>query len=124
MILLILGLLIISVLFFQIYYIKKNEEPFVGTVSEIQVDKQRDFLNKQDKYYDVRSQGPGAGLLVTKPGVNDWMKLDKQKNLKKYTPVIGLERSEIDRKVTNCRALTKCEDLANNNCGYLKFHLL
>jgi len=118
MILLILGLIIICVLFFQIYYIKKNEEPFVGTVSEIQVDKQRNFLNKQDKYYDVRSQGPGAGLLVTKPGVNDWMKLDKQKNLKKYTPSIGLERSEIDRKVTNCRALTKCEDLANNNCGY------
>ena len=38
MILLILGLLIMCVLFFQIYYIKKNEEPFVGTVSEIQVE--------------------------------------------------------------------------------------
>ena len=37
MILLILGLLIILVLFYQIYIIKKNEEPFIGTASEIQV---------------------------------------------------------------------------------------
>ena len=46
MILLILGLLIILVLFYQIYVIKKNEEPFVGTASEVQVETQRKFLNK------------------------------------------------------------------------------
>lgn len=118
MILLILGLLIILVLFYQIYVIKKNEEPFVGTASEVQVETQRKFLNKQDKYYDVRSQGPGAGLLVTKPGINDFYKLDSNNKLKKYTQKIGLDQSNIDRKVTNCRALTKCEQLANNDCGY------
>ena len=118
MILLILGLLIILVLFYQIYIIKKNEEPFISTASEIQVQNQRDFLNQQDKYYDVRSQGPGAGLLVTKPGINDFYKLDENKNLKKYTQKVGLDRSEIDKNVTNCRALTKCEQLANNKCGY------
>ena len=37
MILLVLGLLIMCVLFYQIYIIKKNEEPFIGTVSEVQV---------------------------------------------------------------------------------------
>jgi len=118
MILLILGLLIILVLFYQIYVIKENEEPFIGTASEIQVKTQRQFLNKQDKYYDVRSQGPGAGLLVTKPGINDFYKLDSNKKLKKYTQKVGLDKSNIDRKVTNCRALTKCEQLANNDCGY------
>lgn len=118
MILLILGLLIILVLFYQIYVIKKNEEPFVGTASEVQVETQRKFLNKQDKYYDVRSKGPGAGLLVTKPGINDFYKLDSNNKLKKYTQKIGLDQSNIDRKVTNCRALTKCEQLANNDCGY------
>ena len=83
MILLILGLLIMLVLFYQIYVIKKNEEPFIGSASEIQVEKQRNFLNDQDKYYDVRSQGPGAGLLVTKPGINEFYKLDINNNLKK-----------------------------------------
>ena len=118
MILLVLGLIVILVLFYQIYVIKSQQEPFVGTVSEVQVQNQRDFLNKQDKYYDVRSQGPGAGLLVTKPGINDFYKLDKNNNLKKYTQKLGLEQSEIDKKVTNCRALTKCEQLENNDCGY------
>ena len=60
MILLILGLLIMLVLFYQIYVIKKNEEPFIGSASEIQVEKQRNIINDQDKYNDVRSQGPGA----------------------------------------------------------------
>ena len=76
MILLILGVLTICVLFYQIYIIKKTEEPFIGNVSEVQVQNQTDYLNKQGKYYDIRSQGPGAGLLVTKPGINDWFKLD------------------------------------------------
>ena len=118
MILLILGVLTMCVLFYQIYIIKKTEEPFIGNVSEVQVQNQTDYLNKQDKYYDIRSQGPGAGLLVTKPGINDWFKLDANNNLKKYTQQVGLDRSKIDKKVTNCRALTKCEQLANNDCGY------
>ena len=118
MILLILGVLIMCVLFYQIYIIKKTEEPFIGNVSEVQVQNQNNYLNKQDKYYDIRSQGPGAGLLVTKPGINDWFKLDANNNLKKYTQQLGLDRSNIDKKVTNCRALTKCEQLANNDCGY------
>jgi hypothetical protein len=118
MILLILGLLIICVLFYQIYIIKRNEEPFVGTVSEVQIQNQRDFLNEQDKYYDVRRHRPGAGLLVSKPGINTWYKLDKNKNLKQFTQKVGLDQSDIDKKVTNCRALTKCEQLANNDCGY------
>ncbi len=118
MILLILGLLVILVLFYQIYVIKSNQEPFVSTASEVQVENQRDFLNKQDKYYDIRSQGPGAGLLVTKPGINDFYKLDSNNNLQRYTQKIGLDRSNIDKNVTNCRALTKCEQLENANCGY------
>lgn len=36
MILLILGVLIMCVLFYQIYIIKKTEEPFIGNVSEVQ----------------------------------------------------------------------------------------
>ena len=118
MILLILGLLIILVLFYQIYVIKKNEEPFIGSASEIQVNKEQNFLNEQDKYYDVRSQGPGAGLLFTKPGINDFYELDINKNLKKINQNLGLDRSNIDKNVTNCRALTKCEQLENSNCGY------
>ena len=112
MILLILGLLTILVLVYQIYKMNKNKEGFGQgnpEVWEIQAEKQTQYLTKQDKYYDVRSQGPGAGLLVTKPGgINDWLKFDANKNLKKYTPQVGLEQSEIDKKVTNCRALTKC----------------
>ena len=53
MILLILGLLIILVLFYQIYVIKKNEEPFVGTASEVQVETQRKFLNKQSNLRNI-----------------------------------------------------------------------
>ena len=122
MILLILGLLTILVLVYQIYKMNKNKEGFGQgnpEEGEIQAEKQTQYLTKQDKYYDVRSQGPGAGLLVTKPGgINDWMKFDANKNLKKYTPQVGLEQSEIDKKVTNCRALTKCGQLDNSNCGY------
>lgn len=121
MILLVLGLITILVLIYQIYIINKNKEPFgMGNpeVGEFQADKQSQYLSKQDKYYDIRSQGPGAGLLVTKPGINDWLKLDDDKNLKKYVPQVGLEQSDIDKKVTNCRALTKCEQLNNSNCGY------
>ncbi len=119
--LLILGLILIGVLLVQIYYINKNRENFDSELDKALVAGERKFMQGQDKYWDVRSQGIGAGLVTTKPGINDWLKLDENKNLKKYTPKIGLEQREIDKNITNCRALTKCEQLNNTNCGYCAF---
>ena len=116
--LLFLGLIIIFVLLIQVYLINKNQEAFNTSLSAAMEEGERNFLKRQDKYYDIRKQGPGAGLLVTKPGISDWLKLDKNKNLKKFKPDLQLEQSIIDKKIVNCRALTKCEQLANNQCGY------
>jgi hypothetical protein len=88
--LLILGLILIGVLLIQIYYINKNKETFQSEVEKALVAGERKFMQGQDKYWDVRSQGIGAGLVTTKPGINDWVKLDEKKELKKYTPKIGL----------------------------------
>ena len=119
--LLILGLILIGVLLIQIYYINKNKETFQSEVEKALVAGERKFMQGQDKYWDVRSQGIGAGLVTTKPGINDWLKLDEKKELKKYTPNTGLEQRQIDKGITNCRALTKCSQLSNNNCGYCAF---
>ena len=116
--LLFLGLIIIFVLLIQVYLINKNQEAFNTNLNAAMEEGERNFLKQQDKYYDVRSQGPGAGLLKTKPGISDWVKLDEQKNLKKVKPNLELDQSLIDKKIVNCRALTKCEQLANNQCGY------
>ena len=48
-------------------------------------------------------------------------KLNKENSLKKYVPKIGLEQTEIGKKIINCRALTKCSDLGNNGCGYCAY---
>lgn len=119
--LVILGLIIISILIVQIYFIQKEKESFVSEGEKILEDNNRNYLQGQDNYYDVRNQGLGAGLLVTKPGVNDWLKFDNNNNLKQFTPKVGLDRSEIDRNVINCRAITKCSQLGNNKCGYCAF---
>lgn len=116
--LLFLGLIIIFVLLIQVYLINKNQEAFNTNLNAAMEEGERNFLKQQDKYYDIRSQGPGAGLLKTKPGISDWVKLDEQKNLKKVKPNLELDQSLIDKKIVNCRALTKCEQLANNQCGY------
>ena len=118
---LILGLIIISILILQIYFVQKEKESFVSEAEQVLENNNRDFLKSQDKYYDVRNQGIGAGLLVTKPGINDWLKFDEDKNLKKFTPKVGLDQSEIDRNVVNCRAITKCSQLGNNKCGYCAY---
>ena len=88
---LILGLIIISILILQIYFVQKEKESFVSEAEQVLENNNRDFLKSQDKYYDVRNQGIGAGLLVTKPGINDWLKFDEDKNLKKFTPKVGLD---------------------------------
>ena len=116
--LLILGLILIGIILIQIYYINKNKETFQADVEKALVVGERKFMTDQDKYWDVRSQGIGAGLITTKPGINDWFKLDDNKDLQKYTPKIGLEQSVVDKGITNCRVLTKCEQLNNTNCGY------
>ena len=43
-------------------------------------------MQGQDKYWDVRSQGIGAGLVTTKPGINDWLKLDENKKWRTWAP--------------------------------------
>ena len=121
MILLCLGLILICVLVFKIYESSIEKESFVNAAEEALEKGERAFLQEQDDYYDVRKQGIGAGLLETKPGINTWYKLDEKKNLKKYVPKIGLEQKEIGKKITNCRALTKCGDLGNNGCGYCAY---
>ena len=119
--LVILGLIIISILIYLFYVVQKQKEGFVSEGEKILEDKQRSYLQGRDKYYDVRNKGLGAGLLVTKPGINDWLKFDDNKDLKKFVPKVGLDQTEVDKKVVNCRALNKCSDLGNNNCGYCAF---
>ena len=119
--LLILGLILIGVLIIEIYYTNKNKETFENEVNEALVAGERKFLQNQDKFWDVRKQGIGAGLLTTKPGISDWFKLDSNKELKKYTPKMGVEQGIIDKGIVNCRALTKCDSLGKNNCGYCAF---
>ena len=117
--LLILGLILIGILLIQIYYVNKNRENFESELDKALVDGERLFMKGQDKYWNVRSQGIGSGLITTKPGINDWVKLDENKNLQKYVPKNGLEQRDIDKKIVNCRALTKCEQLTGKNgCGY------
>ena len=77
--LLILGLRLIGVLIIEIYYTNKNKETFENEVNEALVAGERKFLQNQDKFWDVRKQGIGAGLLTTKPGISDWFKLDSNK---------------------------------------------
>ena len=117
----ILGLIIISILIIQIYFVQKEKESFVSEAEKVVEDNNRSYLKSQDQYYDVRNQGIGAGLLVTKPGINDWLKLDEDKNLKKFNPKIGLDQSQVDRSIINCRAISKCSQLGNNKCGYCAF---
>ena len=120
--LLILGLVLIGIVLIQIYYTNKNKEDFQNDVDKALVAGERRFLKGQDKYWDVRKKGIGAGLLVTKPGINDWFKLSNKKELTNYLPKIGLEQSDIDKSLTNCRALTKCSQITSkNNCGFCAY---
>ena len=122
MILLCFGLLLICVLVFKIYESSIEKESFVNAAEEALEKGERAFLQEQNDYYDVRKQGIGSGLLETKPGINTWYKLNKENSLKKYVPKIGLEQTEVSKKITNCRALTKCSDLGNNGCGYCAYN--
>ena len=62
--LLILGLLLIGIVLIQIYYTNKNKEDFQNNVDKALVAGERSFLQGQDKHWDVRKQGIGAGLLI------------------------------------------------------------
>ena len=120
--LLILGLLLIGIVLIQIYYTNKNKEDFQNNVDKALVAGERSFLQGQDKHWDVRKQGIGAGLLVTKPGINDWFKLDSKSNLQKYTPKVGIEQGVVDKGIVNCRQITKCSQInSSNNCGYCAY---
>uniref|UniRef100_A0A6C0JEU4 Spondin-like TSP1 domain-containing protein n=1 Tax=viral metagenome TaxID=1070528 RepID=A0A6C0JEU4_9ZZZZ len=117
--LLILGLILIGIVLIQIYYVNKNRENFESELDKALVDGERQFMAGQDKYWNIRSQGIGSGLITTKPDINEWVKLDENKNLQKYVPKNGLDQRDIDTKIVNCRALTKCEQLTGKNgCGY------
>ena len=117
--LLFLGLILICVLIIQIYLINDNKESFLAENAKLLAEGERDYLHSQKKYWGIRSQGIGSGVLVGKPGMNDWFKLDdKTKKLKKFTPHLSLDKSEIDTKVMNCRAITDCKQLDNKDCGY------
>ena len=116
--LLILGLILICILIFQIYFMSMEKESF--SIADAKADQQFNFIKKQDAYYDIRKRGTAAGLVHTKPGINTWFKLDTDKNLKQFVPT-GLERSHIDKGVNNCRQITSCSQLNNSNCGYCAY---
>ena len=69
-----LGLILICVLIIQIYLINDNKESFLAENAKVLAEGERDYLHSQKKYWGIRSQGIGAGVLVGKPGMNDWFK--------------------------------------------------
>lgn len=118
---LILGVTLLVVLICQIYMSLKEKEGFSNEILEAG---ERSFLNKQDDYWGLRSVGIGAGLLKTDPEVNKWLKLDKDKNLKIFTPEIGGSQSDMDKKITQCRVLNSCDQLqegTQGDCGYCAY---
>ena len=120
--LLILGFILIGIVLIQIYYTNKNKEDFQNDVDKALVAGERSFLKGQDEYWNIRKQGIGAGLLVTKPGINDWLKLDNNRELKKFTPKVGIEQNVVDKGLVNCRQITKCSQINDkNNCGYCAY---
>ena len=99
----------------------KDKEGFSNEALE---EGERAFLNKQDNYWSDRSIGIGAGMLKADPEVNKWLKFDDNKNLQTYTPTIGGTQSEMDKKLTQCRVLTSCDQLQEGDqgdCGYCAY---
>ena len=118
---LILGVTLLVVLICQIYMSLKDKEGFSSAVLEAG---ERSFLNKQNDYWGLRSIGIGAGLLRTDPEVNKWFKLDNDKKLQTYTPEITGSQTEMDKKITQCRVLTSCDQLQEGDqgdCGYCAY---
>ena len=73
--LLFLGLFILIIVINLIikYLNIKNKEGFtVKSKQEVNVEKQLQMLNEQDKYYDIRSKGAGSGILIPKKGMSNW----------------------------------------------------
>ena len=66
--LLFLGLFILIIVINLIikYLNIKNKEGFTVNLKEVNVEKQLQMLNEQDKYYDIRSKGAGSGILIPK----------------------------------------------------------
>lgn len=91
-------------------------------------------LKDRSKYYDIRSERPGTGLVATKAGVNKWATYDQLKKpsgevvrggdgqalgkLKTFVPKITLDASKTDTKVADCGSLESCDDLNGSTCGY------
>ena len=118
---LILGVTLVVVLLCQIYMSLKDKEGFSNEALE---EGERAFLNKQDNYWSDRSIGIGAGMLKADPEVNKWLKFDDNKNLQDYIPTIGGTQSEMDKKLTQCRVLTSCDQLQEGDqgdCGYCAY---
>ena len=119
---LILGVTLLVVLICQIYMSLKDKEGFSNEALE---KGERAFLNKQNDYWKDRSIGIGAGLLKAEPEVNKWLKFDDiTKELKSYIPTIGGSTSDMDKKITQCRALTSCDQLQegdDGDCGYCAY---
>lgn len=140
MILLILALFISLILIRLIYNKLNNEssslismsiEPMANSLAT----KEHNMLKDTSSYYNIRAQGPGSGLLITKPGINDWIKYKDLKDpktkqivrggenqpltqLKKFTPKVSNDATKIDRQVADCRSLESCDDLNGKTCGY------
>ena len=63
-------------------------------------------------------------MLKSDPEVNKWLKFDDNKNLQTYIPTIGGTQSEMDKKLTQCRVLTSCDQLQegdHGDCGYCAY---
>jgi hypothetical protein len=121
--LLVLGLFVTIVLISQIYILLINKEYFnvkeYFSVEEENAENQMKMLSETDDYYKIRSQGAGSGMLVTKPGISNWLGVkNNSNNLKTVKPKIFLEQSKVDKQVLNCDTMKDCGDLDNSPCGY------
>ena len=141
MILLSLALIVSMILISIIYNKLKHEEnnlmnfQLVREGLDNSVNKQFNMMENRKGYYGIRSEGPGVGMIVTKPGINKWLKYDqlKERNTKtvirggggqalgklnKYVPKVTIDASKVDGKVFDCGSLESCDDLNGSNCGY------
>ena len=141
MILLSLALIAAIFLIGIIYNKLKHEENTLMNFQMIRegmdnsVNTQYKMMDERKGYYGIRSEQPGTGMIVTKPGINKWLKYDQLKEketgkvirggagqalgkLDKYVPKVTIDASKVDGKVFDCGSLESCDDLNGANCGY------